>query len=185
MATVKILDKTFQTSIPESEILQHVKAVAKRINNDLADKNPLFLAVLNGAFVFAADLLREITIPEGVVELDDCCFSGCVALREISIPGSVTAIGSGAFMGCGSLASVVVPADAKWVLAGDGSRNDPSFPETTRVQVAEGASEGDDVIPETEPPENISKFGKPGAPIRAKAYLNRGIEGVEIGVQKP
>ena len=63
MATVKILDKTFQTSIPESEILQHVKAVAKRINNDLADKNPLFLAVLNGSFIFAADLMREITIP--------------------------------------------------------------------------------------------------------------------------
>ena len=51
MATVKILDKTFQTSIPESEIQQHVKAVAKRINNDLADKNPLFLAVLNGSFI--------------------------------------------------------------------------------------------------------------------------------------
>lgn len=63
MSTVKILDKTFRTSIPESEILQRVKAVAERINRDMADKNPLFLAVLNGSFIFAADLMREMTIP--------------------------------------------------------------------------------------------------------------------------
>ena len=43
--------------------LNRVKAVAKRINEDFAGKNPLLLAVLNGAFVFAADLVREITIP--------------------------------------------------------------------------------------------------------------------------
>ncbi len=58
-----IKDKTFETFIPEEEILRRVKAVADRINVDLAGKNPLFLAVLNGAFVFAADLLRMITIP--------------------------------------------------------------------------------------------------------------------------
>ena len=63
MSRVKILDKTFETSIPEEEILKHVKEVAARINHDMADKNPLFLAVLNGAFVFAADLFRELTIP--------------------------------------------------------------------------------------------------------------------------
>ena len=63
MSRVTIKDKTFETSIPEAEILERVKAVAAQINQDMADKNPLFLAVLNGAFVFAADLMREITIP--------------------------------------------------------------------------------------------------------------------------
>ena len=63
MDTVKIKDKTFRISIPESEIKQRVKAVAQRINQDMAGKNPLFLAVLNGAYDFAADLMREITIP--------------------------------------------------------------------------------------------------------------------------
>ena len=63
MDAVKIKDKMFRISIPESEIKQRVKTVAERINHDLAGKNPLFLAVLNGAFVFAADLMREITIP--------------------------------------------------------------------------------------------------------------------------
>ena len=63
MAVVKILDKTFKTSIPEAEIKKHVKEVADRINHDMAGKNPLMLAVLNGSFVFAADLMRMITIP--------------------------------------------------------------------------------------------------------------------------
>lgn len=63
MSTVRILDKTFETSITESEIKKRVKELASRLNKDMEGKNPLFLAVLNGAFIFAADLLREITIP--------------------------------------------------------------------------------------------------------------------------
>jgi hypoxanthine phosphoribosyltransferase len=63
MSQVTIKDKTFETYISEAEILKKVKAVAERINRDLAGKNPLFLAVLNGSFIFAADLMREITIP--------------------------------------------------------------------------------------------------------------------------
>ena len=63
MSIVKIKDKTFKTSIPEAQILQRVKAVADRINADMADKNPLLLAMLNGSFVFAADLMRMIDIP--------------------------------------------------------------------------------------------------------------------------
>ncbi len=63
MANIKIHDKEFAVSYPEAEILKCVKAVADRINRDMAGKNPLFLAVLNGSFIFAADLLRMITIP--------------------------------------------------------------------------------------------------------------------------
>ena len=63
MSIVKIKDLTFKTFIPESEIQQRVKAVAEKINKDLDGKNPLLLAVLNGSFIFAADLMRNITIP--------------------------------------------------------------------------------------------------------------------------
>ena len=63
MSIVKIKDKTFRTFIPEDQIAERVKAVAERINRDLAGKNPLFIAVLNGSFIFAADLMRYITIP--------------------------------------------------------------------------------------------------------------------------
>ena len=60
---IQVKDKTFAVSIPEEEILQRVKAVATRINEDYRGQKPIFLAVLNGAFVFAADLLREIDLP--------------------------------------------------------------------------------------------------------------------------
>lgn len=63
MSIVKIKDKTFETSISEADIKTKIKEVAARINKDMADKNPLFLGVLNGAFIFAADLMREVTIP--------------------------------------------------------------------------------------------------------------------------
>ena len=55
---VKIHDKWFKPFIPEAVLKERVKAVAKQISADLADKNPLFLSVLTGSFVFAADLLR-------------------------------------------------------------------------------------------------------------------------------
>lgn len=63
MSRIVIKDKTFETSIPEAEILERVSEVASRINSDMAGKNPLLLAVLNGSFVFAADLVRRLTIP--------------------------------------------------------------------------------------------------------------------------
>lgn len=63
MDTIKILDKTFKTFISESEIQKRVAAVAEKINHDMAGKNPLLLAVLNGSFIFAADLMRNLTIP--------------------------------------------------------------------------------------------------------------------------
>lgn len=63
MSIVKIKDKTFETSISESEIKERVKEVAQRLSHDMEGKNPLLLAVLNGSFIFAADLMREMTIP--------------------------------------------------------------------------------------------------------------------------
>ena len=63
MNTVRIKDKTFRISIPESEIKARVKALAQQISKDMEGKVPLFLGVLNGSFIFAADLMREMTIP--------------------------------------------------------------------------------------------------------------------------
>ena len=60
METLQIKDKKFAVSIPEAEILEQVRRVAGEINRDFAGREPVFLAVLNGSFVFAADLLREV-----------------------------------------------------------------------------------------------------------------------------
>lgn len=83
MSTVQLKDKTFRTSIPESVILERVKAVAARINEDMAGKNPIFLAVLNGAFVFAADLIREITIPSQISFVKLASYEGTVSTGKI------------------------------------------------------------------------------------------------------
>lgn len=63
MDTIKIKDKTFCISIPGETIQKEVSRVAAEISHDLADKNPLFLSVLNGAFMFTSDLMKRITIP--------------------------------------------------------------------------------------------------------------------------
>lgn len=63
MDSIKIKDKSFRVFIPEAEIKTRVKALAEQMSKDLEGKNPIFLAVLNGAFIFAADLMREMTIP--------------------------------------------------------------------------------------------------------------------------
>ena len=63
MSIVKIKDKTFETSITEEQIKARVKEVATQLSHDFEGKNPLLLGVLNGSFIFAADLMREMTIP--------------------------------------------------------------------------------------------------------------------------
>jgi hypoxanthine phosphoribosyltransferase len=63
METIQIKDKEFSLSISEKEILQAVQNVAAQINADLKDDNPLFVCVLSGAFMFAADLMKHVNIP--------------------------------------------------------------------------------------------------------------------------
>lgn len=66
MNTIQVLDKEFGPSITAAEILTQVCRVASEINRDYQGESPLFLVVLNGAFIFAADLMREISLPSEV-----------------------------------------------------------------------------------------------------------------------
>ncbi len=52
----------FELYIPEAEVKQAVKTVAQQINKDYEGRQPVLLGILNGVFVFAADLVRELTI---------------------------------------------------------------------------------------------------------------------------
>lgn len=63
MDTVKVHEKEFSKFIDTFEIEKAVDKIALQINQDYKEKNPLFLIVLNGAFMFAADLLKKVTIP--------------------------------------------------------------------------------------------------------------------------
>lgn len=62
MDTVTIKDRDFKVSISHEEILGHVQKVADRINSDLKGEIPLFIGVLNGSFMFCADLLKMIDL---------------------------------------------------------------------------------------------------------------------------
>ncbi len=57
---------TFRVFISEKEIQDRVAALGEQLNRDYADKKPIFIGVLNGAFIFLSDLLRHITIPSEV-----------------------------------------------------------------------------------------------------------------------
>ena len=63
MSTIQIKDKSFTTFITEDEILKEVSRVADEINRDLEGTEPLFLSVLNGSFMFTADLMKRVNIP--------------------------------------------------------------------------------------------------------------------------
>ena len=83
MSIVQIKDKRFKTFISEDEIQQRVKAVTDRINHDMEGKKPLLLAVLNGSFVFAADLMRHITIPCEISFVKLASYEGTVSTGKV------------------------------------------------------------------------------------------------------
>lgn len=60
---MKIKGIEFIEFIPEEKIQHQVKVLASEINKLYSDKNPVFLPVLNGSFMFAADLLKHVSIP--------------------------------------------------------------------------------------------------------------------------
>ena len=86
MSTIQVLDKEFVPSIAAEEILTQVRRVASEINRDYDGESPLFLVVLNGAFIFAADLMREISLPAEVSFVKLASYQGTASsgtVREI------------------------------------------------------------------------------------------------------
>ncbi len=86
MESIQIKDKKFAISITEEQILKEVDRVAEEINRDLKDKNPLFLSVLNGSFMFTADLMKRITIP------CEISFVKLASYQGISSTGKITEV---------------------------------------------------------------------------------------------
>lgn len=63
MGTIQVKDRVFDVFLKEEDIQKEIKRVASEINRDYKDKEPLFLCVLNGSFMFAADLLKDVNVP--------------------------------------------------------------------------------------------------------------------------
>ena len=83
MKTIKVKDKDFKLSISADQINETVERLAAEINRDLKDKNPLFLVVLNGAFIFAADLYRRITIESEISFVKLASYSGTSSTSDV------------------------------------------------------------------------------------------------------
>lgn len=62
MDIIQVKDKQFKLFLSEEQILKEVSRVASEINRDFAGKEPLFLSILNGSFMFASDLMKSINI---------------------------------------------------------------------------------------------------------------------------
>jgi hypoxanthine phosphoribosyltransferase len=63
MKEIRVLDKKFREFLSEKVIKQRIEELAMQVNNDLKGKEVVFLGILNGAFLFAADLFRRIDFP--------------------------------------------------------------------------------------------------------------------------
>ena len=81
---INIKDKTFEVSISDTEIATIVKTIANNINATKI-KDPLFIAVMNGAFLFAADVMRNITIPNAEISfIKLASYSGTETTGKVS-----------------------------------------------------------------------------------------------------
>jgi len=88
MNSIKVLDKEFVPYLSEKEIQEKITALAVQLNKDYAGKRPIFLSILNGSFLFTADLFKQITIEAEV------CFIKLASYKGMSSSGNViTAIG--------------------------------------------------------------------------------------------
>jgi hypoxanthine phosphoribosyltransferase len=81
-------DKSFGIYLSEEKILQRVKEIATTISKDYAGRRPLFIAILNGSFMFAADLFKHLTIEA------ELCFIKLASYKGLKSSGNVvTSIG--------------------------------------------------------------------------------------------
>ena len=85
MDKIKIRDKVFVKSIDQATILASVKKIADQLNVDYRDDVPVFIGVLNGSFIFAADLLREFNGNCELTFLTLSSYSGTESTGEVKL----------------------------------------------------------------------------------------------------
>lgn len=88
MSKVNIHDKSFDIFIPAEKIALQIKKIADAINTDYAGERPLFIAILNGSFMFASDLFKELQLEAEI------CFVKLASYQGVKSTGKVvTSIG--------------------------------------------------------------------------------------------
>ncbi|PUZ29272.1 hypoxanthine phosphoribosyltransferase [Chitinophaga parva] len=88
MPIIKVHDKQFQPYINQEQLQTRIKELAAQLNKDLAGTKPLFIAILNGSFMFAADVFKRLEIDAEI------CFIKLASYKGTKSTGNVvTAIG--------------------------------------------------------------------------------------------
>lgn len=88
MAVIRVHDKSFETYLSDAVIQKRVKKIATAINREYAGKKPLFIAILNGSFMFASDLFKNLDIEA------ELCFIKLASYKGMKSSGKVvTSIG--------------------------------------------------------------------------------------------
>lgn len=88
MSLIRVHDKLFEPFINREELETRVNFIAEQINTDFSSKKPLFIAILNGSFIFASDLFKKLTIEAEI------CFIKLASYKGSKSTGNVvTAIG--------------------------------------------------------------------------------------------
>ena len=80
---VQVHDKHFKLFISEEKIQKEVTRIATEMNLDLADKDPIFLGILNGAFMFASDLYKQLSFPCQITFLKLASYSGTMSTGTV------------------------------------------------------------------------------------------------------
>lgn len=83
MGTVKIHDKEFKVSISAEVIQNRIAELGRQLSEDMNGKRPLFVAVLNGAFLFAADLLKHVTCECEITFVRVSSYSGTQSTGQV------------------------------------------------------------------------------------------------------
>jgi len=88
MSVIKVHDKYFVPWLSEAAITERIKEIAEQITNDYAGKRPLFIGILNGAFMFASDLFKHIQLDAEISFIKLASYKGIKSSGQV-----ITAIG--------------------------------------------------------------------------------------------
>jgi adenylate kinase len=81
--TIKLHDLEFMPYLSEAEIGKIVNEVSVRINEKYAGKSPLFVVILNGAFMFASDLIKKVNVECEISFLRVSSYRGTASTGEV------------------------------------------------------------------------------------------------------
>ena len=85
---MNVLDKTFRPFLSAEVLNERIKELATQINKDYIGKNPIFIGILNGSFMFASDLYKNITLPSTISFIKLVSYKGTTSTGTV-----ITAIG--------------------------------------------------------------------------------------------